>query len=143
MKVTVLRDQISEPELLIRCTDPDAPEIKELLQLLGNTGKKLPAQQPDALTLLEPAEVLYGEFVGRGVFLYTVDAVWPTSVTLAQLEHDYNGFVRCSKSMAVNLRHIRKLKSEVSGRILATLTNGEQILISRHYAGALRRALTN
>lgn len=142
MRITVLKEPVSDPELTIRCADPDAPEIQELLCAARNAGKKIPANQPDSKLLLEPSEVLYGEYVGRNVFLYTASAVLPTTVTLAQLEKEFNGFFRCSKSMAVNLNCIRQLKSEPGGRILAKLSNGECILISRRYAGALRRALT-
>ncbi len=143
MKITVLQDAVVEPEITIRCNNPDAVEIQLLVRMLKGGNKKIPAQQTDALTYLEPSEVLYGEFVGRGVFIYTKDAVLPTTVTLGQLEQNYPGFLRCSKSMVVNLYCIQKLKSEVSGRILATLSNNEQILISRHYASALRGALAN
>lgn len=141
MKVTIDRQPGAALELIIRCADPDDPKVTELLRLTGNLGKKIPANHPGDLFFLDPQEVFYGEFVGRTVFLYTAQAVFPTGCTLAQLERDYNGFLRCSKSMVVNLLQIQRLKSEISGRILATLRNGEQILISRHYASILREAL--
>lgn len=140
MKVIVLRELVAEPEITIRCKDPEEPEIQELLRLIEQ--KKIPARQSGEVSLLDPSEVLYGEFVGRGVFLYTGDQVLAAAVSLAELEREHR-FFRCSKSMAVNLRHIQRLKSEVSGRILATLSNGECILISRHYASSLRKALYN
>lgn len=141
MKVTILQEACGEPEVIIRCSDTNNREVCELLQTLERLDKKIPANSSSALSLLDPTDVLYGEFVGRGVFLYTHDAVLPTTVTLAQLEQEYNGFFRCSKSMVVNLGKIQALKSALGGRILATLKNGERILISRHYAGALRKKM--
>ena len=50
-------------------------------------------------------------------------------------------FFRCSKSVIVNLRKIRKLKPELTRSIMATLCNGEIIVISRRYAGALKKLI--
>lgn len=117
--------------------------MQALLSLVAGLGKRLPAQDAGSLTLLEPREVLYAEFVGRAVFLYTKDAVHPSTQSLAQLARDWPGFIRCSKSMVVNLHCVCRLRSEFSGRLLATLSNGEGILISRHYAAGLRQRLTS
>lgn len=141
LKVTVEEHENIEPELILRCPDAHAPQIQELLKLLTRTESRIPAQQHDDRLLLSPQEILYGEFVGRTVFLYTNEAVYPTSLSLKQLEADYYNFFRCSKSMIVNLNCIHRLKSQVGGRILTTLSNGEKLLISRHYAGSLRQRL--
>ena len=73
------------------------------------------------------------------MFLYTADCVYATPLSLAELEQE--GLLRCAKSMAVRIWAIRSLQSRENGRILATRQNGEQVLISRHYAAALKRAL--
>ena len=52
-----------------------------------------------------------------------------------------NGFFRCSKSMSVNLHSIASLKSCTDGRIVASLSNGERILIFRQYSRLLRNKL--
>ena len=51
------------------------------------------------------------------------------------------GLLRCGKSTVVNLHAIRKLKSCGAGRIEASLSTGERLMISRHYAPALRERL--
>ena len=129
----------SEEELILRCPDPDAPHIRALLRLLGDAGRRIPARSETELCFLSPADVLYAEYVERGVFLYTADCVYATPLSLAELEQE--GLLRCAKSMAVRIGAIRSLQSRANGRILATLQNGEQVLISRHYAAALKRAL--
>lgn len=141
MKLHVIQEEISEPELTLRCRDPKAPEIERLLQLLRPDGQRLPVQTEEGRLLLDPLELLYGEYVGRSVFLYTKEGVFPTKLSLAQLETEVEHMFRCSKSMVVNLMHIRHLQSELSGRILATLSNEERIVISRHFAAALRKRL--
>ena len=137
MRLTMERG--SEEELILRCPDPDAPHIRALLRLLGDTRRRIPARSETELCFLSPAEVLYAEYVERGVFLYTADCVYSTPLSLAELEQE--GLLRCAKSMAVRIGAIRSLQSRANGRILATLQNGEQVLISRHYAAALKQAL--
>ena len=51
------------------------------------------------------------------------------------------GLLRCGKSCIVNLYAIRRLRSCGAGRIEATLSTGERLMISRHYAPALRERL--
>ena len=51
------------------------------------------------------------------------------------------GLLRCGKSCVVNLYAIRLLRSCGAGRSEAALTTGEKIMISRHYAPALREKL--
>ncbi|MGN0996952.1 MAG: LytTR family DNA-binding domain-containing protein [Candidatus Ventricola sp.] len=137
MKITVCPG--AEEELIVRCPDPDAPNIRALMRLLGDAQRRIPARLEQQLCFLSPADILYAECVDRSVFLYTADQVYATPLTLAQLEDD--ALVRCAKSMVVRIGAIRALRSQTDGRILATLTNGEQLYISRRYAAALRRAL--
>jgi hypothetical protein len=57
-----------------------------------------------------------------------------------ELEEMLDGktFFRCSKSVIVNLNKITKLKPEVTRNILATLTNGEVVVISRRNVKQLK-----
>ena len=47
-------------------------------------------------------------------------------------------FVRCSKSMIVNMEKIEYLSPLFSGRLEAHLKNGEKIIISRQYVHHLK-----
>lgn len=138
MKLTLTK--ADEDELILRCRDPNAPHIRALLLLLGGAQRRIPARDGSRLRLLAPAEILYGEAVERHTFLYTQDAVYETPLTLSELEQ--HSLLRCAKSAVVRVDAIRSLQSRTDGRILATLSNGEQLYISRRYAAALRRALT-
>lgn len=92
---------------------------------------------------LRPEEVFYVESVDGGNFAYLSDQVCRVSESLGELAACYGGrgFFRCSKSMVLNIHKIRRLKSEPGNRIRATMENGEQVMISRKYAGQLRRTL--
>jgi DNA-binding LytR/AlgR family response regulator len=41
----------------------------------------------------------------------------------------------------VNFRRIASLRPEMNGRLVATMDNGEQVVISRQYAPDVRRKL--
>jgi len=43
--------------------------------------------------------------------------------------------------MILNLRHVKKFKSSMGNRIIATLDNEENVIISRHYSKILRAYL--
>jgi DNA-binding LytR/AlgR family response regulator len=93
--------------------------------------------------LFSPGDVLYLESVDKATFAYTNVAVMKIAYSLNDLELRFSeqGFFRCSKSMIVNIYQMDSLKSESGNRVLATLTNGEQVMISRHYAKELRAIL--
>ena len=71
---------------------------------------------------------------------YTPGNVYETDKKLYELEEMLDGktFFRCSKSVIVNLNKITKLKPEVTRNILATLTNGEVVVISRRNVKQLK-----
>ena len=92
---------------------------------------------------LNASEVVYCETVEEKTFVYTERGMYQTALTLAELEERWAaaGLLRCGKSCVVNLYAIRRLRSCGAGRIEAALTTGEKIMISRHYAPALREKL--
>ena len=75
--------------------------------------------------------------------MYTTGHVLQTEKRLYELEEllDEKTFFRASKSVIVNLNKITKLKPEVTRNILATLTNGEVIVISRRNVKALKELI--
>ena len=78
--------------------------------------------------------------IDKKTFIYLTGHVLQTERRLYELEEilDEKTFFRCSKSTIVNLDKIVRLRPEVTRNILATLTNGEVIVISRRYARALK-----
>ena len=66
-----------------------------------------------------------------------------TEKRLYELEEmlDEKDFFRCSKSMIVHLDKVTELKPEITRNILATLKNGEVIIVSRRYVPQLKNLL--
>ena len=52
-----------------------------------------------------------------------------------------SGILRASKSFLVNVRKIEKVRSVLNGRFMAVMENGEEVLITRHYAREVMDAI--
>ena len=142
MKVTLEQVAGAGKEIIVRYDAMD-DEVRAVLELLGQPGRRLYARDGDAVRLIDPADMLYFESVDEHTFAYTANGVYGVPQSLVALAEAYapRGFFRCSKSMAVNLRRIVAFKGGDYGRVFARLENGEMILVSRRYAKALRETL--
>ena len=90
-----------------------------------------------------PGEILYLEMVDRKCFLYLKDSEWQTDTTLQGFldQFENHGFVRISKSMVVNIFHIRELKAEANMRVNIILKNGEVLTVNRSYRNTFYKYL--
>ena len=88
-------------------------------------------------------DILYFEAVGDLVFAYTGDQVYEIKMRLYQVEEtvQQSGILRASKSFVVNVRKIEKVRSVLNGRFMAVMENGEEVLITRHYAREVMDAI--
>ena len=115
MKITVEHTDSEENEVILRCRELD-DEMLRLLALVRSGMQKL-------LVWNEQKKLL------------------PLSISELEERWSTAGLLRCGKSCVVNLYAIRRLRSCGAGRIEAALSTGEKIMISRHYAPALREKL--
>ena len=88
-------------------------------------------------------DILYFEAVGDLVFAYTGDQIYEIKMRLYQVEEtvQQSGILRASKSFLVNVRKIEKVRSVLNGRFMAVMENGEEVLITRHYAREVMDAI--
>ena len=143
MKITVEHTTDGENEVILRCKELD-DEMLRLLALIRSGMQKLLVWNEQRETLpLNVADVVYCETVEEKTFVYTDGGMYQTALSLAELEDRWEsmGLLRCGKSCVVNLYAIRRLKSCGAGRIEAILSTGERMMISRHYAAAIRERL--
>ena len=139
MKVTVSKDIESGTAVEIHCREVTS-ETERLVRYIRRFDERIMASENGSSYNVAIEEILYIESVDKKTFLYTTGHVLQTEKRLYELEEllDEKTFFRCSKSVIVNLNRITKLKPEVTRNILATLTNGEVIVISRRYVRALK-----
>ena len=143
MKITVEHIDSEENEVILRCRELDDEILRLLALVRAGMQKLLVWNERKELLPLNVSDVVYCETVEEKTFVYTESGMYQTALTLSELEERWaaTGLLRCGKSCVVNLYAIRRLRSCGGGRIEATLSTGEKIMISRHYAPALRERL--
>lgn len=144
MKITMQQVEKGCEEIVIRYSEKNA-EVSAVLELLEARSAQMCGTHEDTgdSVMFPISDIYYFESVDSVLYAYLRDAVYRVEGRLDSIADRYasHGFARSSRVMAVNLYRIDRLKSIGAGRILATMENGENIEISRKYAGELRRRL--
>lgn len=142
MKLLMNRITEGEEEVIIHYREMNE-QIEAIIGIVEGLETRISAQWENKQILIKPEEVLYFESVDGVTYVYLTDKVAKLDKSLAELALRYEdrGFFRCSKSMVLNIYKIAYLKSEPGSRILATMENKEQVMISRKYAKLLRQIL--
>lgn len=131
-----------EEQVVLECVEMtrDFEDIKEYVLMKGNF---VVGYINDAVFQIPLEEILYFEAVGEQVFAYTADELYSVKKRLYEIETQYmeQRFVRCSKSIIVNLMQIDSFRPALDSRFLARMSNGEEIMISRMYAKDFKKRL--
>ena len=143
MDIKIVEDIKSTLQIVIKCKKID-DEIKRLKNHIELFDKKLYAKKDNKMFFVNSSDILYFDSVDNRTFLYTEDDVMEIKQRLYELEVSLSDkdFVRISKSQIVNINKIRSLKPELNRTILATMSNGEQLYISRKSVKVIRDMLS-
>ncbi|MBD5460004.1 MAG: LytTR family transcriptional regulator [Lachnospiraceae bacterium] len=153
MKVRIVKREMGDPaadcsqeaeevEVVIYCTE-ETERVRELRDAILAKERRYRGTDGDRSALLDPEEIFYFESVDKKVFACLASRVWQVSGSLERLEKELAGrnYLRASKSVLMNLGRVEEFTSTMGNRIIATMENGEKIVISRHYARRLRMLL--
>lgn len=143
MKITLNQDpSFPETEVIINCPQADE-DILRLVAMLRIHQKKLVGILEGERRLLDVKDILYIDTAGKKTFLYTEKAVYESALRLYELEDALRDldFFRAGRSAIVNFRRIQSIRPELGGRLLVTMDNGEQVYVSRQYAGEMKEKL--
>ena len=143
MKVYVTENEkLKDVEVQIHC-EKDTSEVEHLADYVRAYGQIITGKLDGEIVKVNSRDVLYFESVDDTTFIYTRDKILKSAMKLYEIEEQFDKslFFRCSKSAIVNLGKITRLKPEITRNILATLVNGEVIVISRRYAPELKKKL--
>lgn len=142
MKVTFeIVSSAEQEEAVIRAVQK-TEDIQAVIDILEHGTANIIVFNEDKKSLCKIENIYYAESVDKRTFIYTKDECYQTKKRLYELEEELNvNFLRCSKSMIVNIRKIKSVKSDLNGRMNAQLLNGETIVISRSYVKDLKKRL--
>ena len=143
MKISIQTDRAyAEPEILIRCARI-TPELERVIAALHLLERNITVTDGTETAFLSASEIVYAESVDRKTFVYTKTDCRETKLRLYELEELLIpcGFLRISKSCLVQVRFIRSLRTELERKLRITLETGDQIIVSRQYADALKQQL--
>ena len=143
MKITIEeREAAQDIEVTIVCVRDDR-RVLDIAARLRMLDRKVTGTADGCTRVLSAEDVLFIESVDKHTFIYTADTVLETGLRLYEMEEllaDCD-FLRIAKGCIVNFRAIAALKPDVNGRIIATLENGERVVISRQYAPDVKSKL--
>ena len=133
---------MEEAEAVIYCHER-TEEISSVENYIRGLGIRLLGTCGEQSCYLKPEEVYYFEVVDGRTFAYLEEKVWQVGKTLEALENIFGGsaslgFFRISKACIINLHHVEHFTSTMGNRIIATMENGEKVIVSRHFARLLR-----
>lgn len=132
----------SEEEKAVIKAREKTSDIQNAIELLEGNAGNIAVSQDGKTYMCKPGAIYYIESVDKRSYVYTKDNCYDTKFRLYELEEMLGGyFVRCSKAMIVNLRKIKSVKSDIGGRMITTLLNDEEIIISRSYVKEIKRRL--
>ena len=129
-----------EPEIRIICGLMDE-RLKRLIEQIKLYAFSIMAEKDGITTPIALDDIFYFEAVDNKVFLYTSQEVYRCSQKLYELETLLadTPFVRIAKSTILNTTVVQSVRAQFSGRLEATLLNGEKLIISKHYLQAFRQ----
>ncbi len=143
MKISIEeREDLPETEILIRCRQADS-QILGMLATLRAFDQKVTGTRDGRTFLLEAGDILYVDTADKKTFLYTAGEVYETPLHLYELEERLaaRDFFRASKSSIINFNKIKSLRPDFGGRLRLTLTNGEELFVSRQYVPVVKEKL--
>lgn len=134
--------ETEEIEVVIYCAE-ETEKVRELKAAILAEGCRYRGTDGDRSVLLDPKEIFYFEAVDGKVFACLASRVWQVAWSLERLERELAGrnYLRASRQILMNLERVGEFTSTMGNRIIATMENGEKIIISRHYARLLRAFL--
>lgn len=143
MKIKIIEDPlIEEIEIHILCREKNE-YVKELEETLSNKQITINGKNANEYIKLSSADIYYFESVDNRTYIYCEKSVFQSDMKLYELEEKLNGtkFARINKSCIMNIDKLEKVKGQINGRLLATLTNGEQLIINRSYVSEIKKKL--
>lgn len=143
MKIKIIEDPLIEDiEIHILCK-----ERNEYVEHIANRVYEAPVilrgRKDNEYIQISSEDIYYFESVDNKTFIYCEKCVYQSDMKLYELEKKLAGtrFIRINKACIMNLAKLEKVKGQINGRLLATLSNGEKLIINRSYVSEIKKNL--
>lgn len=144
MQVSIKKILNKEKEqVIIECVEI-SPQVRDIYSYVQNKGTELTGIiDGEYQKKFRLQDVYYFEALDEKVFGYTKDQIFELKMRLYEVEKAYENkhFVRCSKSIVLNLMLLDSISPALNGRFFAHMKNGEKLIISRQYASNVKNVV--
>lgn len=144
MQVSIRKILNKEKEqVIIECVEI-TPQVRDIYSYVQNKGTEISGiVDGEYQKKFRLEDVYYFEALDEKVFGYTKDQVFELKMRLYEVEKEYEGrhFVRCSKSIVLNLMLLDSISPALNGRFFAHMKNSEKLMISRQYASHVKNVV--
>lgn len=143
MKITIHEDpNIKETEITVVCAEM-TDELYEIIANIGLIGHTFAGKKDGETFFIPMKDIFYFESVDGKTFFYTEKETYEAASRLCKIEEAVrNGkFARISKNAIANLGKMRSIKPAEHSKLMATLLNGERLLVSRQYVSEIKEKL--
>lgn len=127
-------EEYNEVEIIINCPQIDKRLERLIEQIKQSTITINGTKQGRSYSLIVD-DTYYIESIDNHSFLYHEDDVYESDLKLYEIEDMLVGtnFIRISKNFIVNTSYIESVRALFNGKFEASLTNGEKVIVNRHY----------
>lgn len=131
-----------EVEIIIKCGLIDT-ELEKLIAQIRLYSFSVSARRDGKQYNISLSDIYYFESVDNRTFVYTRDEVYQCDLKLYELEEQLTktNFVRISKSSILNIMVLESVRALLHGKMEVELSNGEKVVINRHYVDALKKKM--
>lgn len=130
-------------QVVIECVEI-TPEIEDIFSYVQNKGVELSGMvEGQYRKKFRLEDIFYFEALDEKVFAYGKSEVYEIRMRLYEVEKAFENhhFIRCSKSVVLNLMLLDSISPALNGRFFAHMKNGEKIIISRQYAPRMKQVI--
>lgn len=142
MKITIERnDAFAETKVDVKCRVKADEKTEKLLDQLHLFSDEVLGVKNGETHKILLSDVFYIDCVDEKIFIYLASEVYESRKKLYEWEKELaeTPFVRISKATILNTDKLQSVRPLISGKLEATLKNGEKQLINRHYVVNFRQ----
>jgi DNA-binding LytR/AlgR family response regulator len=143
LKLTVKQDpSLSEAEVIVRYPEM-TPNLDRLIHYIQQYTYTFQVKLGNNVCFIPADDVFYIDSVDGKTFLYTKDRVCGLGLSLTELEANLEsvGFMRISKNCILNMSFLESVSPIWNHRLMAVLSNGENLIVTRHFIEKLRERI--